>query len=82
MGYGPNISGLYAMSFEIAKNAPKKHYPHLILLMKTWICDDPQALKLECKKFAEKVKDSDIKDSLSRLARAAARAKDQLVIVN
>jgi hypothetical protein len=80
MALGPNISGAAALLHAVKKNAPRKAYPVLHELLTEGSTDSPELLRAEAQRLAEKTRDKDVKDTLLRLARVAAKAKGYLMM--
>jgi len=76
---GPSIRGSVVMQEEVKKLAPEGAYPYLHNFLQSGESANPQQLAGECSRLAKKTKDKDVKDSLTRLARAAAIAKGSIV---
>jgi hypothetical protein len=80
VGAGPSIGGAALMYKEIMNKAPKGAYPCLYELINTGGCSNPQVLKGEAERFIKIVTNKNVRDSLQRLARAAALAKGEINI--
>jgi hypothetical protein len=65
---------------DALKKIDSRPYPNMYELLTTGECASPDAVKGEALRLARKIKDRDVKDTLLRMARAAAKAKDYLAV--
>jgi hypothetical protein len=76
------MGGAKALLDTVNKHAPEKAYPVLHELLTEGSTDSPDLLKGEAQRLAKKIRDKDMKDTLLRLARAAAKATGYLMVTN
>ena len=77
---GPSIGGGVALLDALNSNAPANLFPNLNLLIRGGECSSPEGVKGEAIRLAAKIKDKDVKDTLRRLAMAAAQAKGKITL--
>lgn len=84
LGRGPSIGGAVALITELKANIPdwEKLYPNLDKLLTTGESDEPEMIKGDCERIISKTQDTDVKDTLHRLARAAAIAKGKITVTH
>jgi hypothetical protein len=79
---GPNIGGAHALMSYLRKNVEAGDYPELRNLLTEGESIRPMVLKGEALRLAKKTTDEDVKDTLLRLARAAAKATGYLMVTH
>lgn len=82
LGAGPSIGGAKALFEELAKVSHLQTYPNLNHLLETGMCANTDSLRGEVLRLLKKIKDPDVKDTLQRLARAAAIAKGTITVTH
>jgi hypothetical protein len=73
---GPSIGGAHYLLQYLNKNVDAANYPEMYKLLTTGSTNSPELLKGEATRLAAKTEDKDVKDTLLKMARAAAKSKD------
>jgi hypothetical protein len=77
---GPSIGGSQEMLDTLNPEELQKGYPHTYFMLKHGYCDNPALLAPEALRLARKVTNKAVKHSLIKLAQAASKAKEHLVL--
>jgi hypothetical protein len=81
LALGPSIGGVTAL-FDALKKIDPRPYPNVHELLTTGECASPDAVNGEALRLARKIKNRDVKDTLLRMAKAAAKAKGYLAVTH
>jgi hypothetical protein len=81
-GHGPSIGGAMALHKVVKAAGQTGLYPQLNQLLATGTCMNTEQLKGEALRLLSKVTDRDVKDSLRRLAIAASKAEDGIMLTS